>query len=87
MTTLTPPEPLTIELVTVPEIAVIGNVQIGTAERWRIRKIFIEPDDHIGGNPVWRVERVAEWLESTNRECDLKYWRELRDRGDFRRKR
>ena len=84
---LIPPTPLDVDILTMTEISVLADVKAHTAERWKIRGVFIEPDDHVGGAPVWRLERITEWLRETDRACNVQRWREARDRGDFRRKR
>ena len=84
---LIPPTPLDVDILTMTEISVLAGVKAHTAERWKIRGVFIEPDDYVGGAPVWRLERVARWLrDRPTASCDIPRWREARDRGDFRRK-
>lgn len=92
---------LSVELITIPEIAFMCGVERGTPERWRLRnqgtpEAFPEPDDRIGSTPVWRIERVTEWLDrmakpategrAATKQYDVEAWRKHRDAGGFWRK-
>lgn len=99
-TTIPPPKPLDVEILTTPEIADLAGVAKQTAEHWRFRhkasddpksddkpKLppFPEPDDHIGFWPIWRLERVTAWLDATSRKYDVDAWRTKRAAGGYRR--
>jgi hypothetical protein len=49
------------------EIAAMGDVQYRTVVMWRHRGILPEPDGTVTGTPLWRVHRIARWLEATGR--------------------
>lgn len=95
-TTLTPPKPIGIDLVTVPEIAYMTRVKVATVEYWRLRHLNEDgtptdmtlplPDDRFGDKPVWRLERIVEWCKHTGRIADVDGWRDARAAGEFVRK-
>ena len=80
--TIADPKPLDVDILTMTEIAVLAGVKAHTAERWKIRGVFIEQDDYVGGAPVRRLERVTEWLRARPTvSCNVERWREARERG------
>ena len=68
------PRPIQDEaFLSIPEMADIAGVSRKTVEQWRNRRReidipFIEPDDHIGDRPIWRLSRYLLWLEASHRE-------------------
>lgn len=94
LTEIPPAEPLSEVVLTIPEIAFVAGVKVGTVERWKAHspnraRILLEPDQYIGDTPVWRWKRVIAWLEATGRDQDESLQSLLRARkaGAFRRRR
>lgn len=85
------PQPLADDIVTIPEIAYMTGFTRAAVERWRLRTkggepVLIVQDDYVGSAPVWRLERLIAWLESTGRKYDLNAWRAARADGEFLRR-
>lgn len=59
-----------LEVVGVAEVARIAGVTHGAVGFWRKRKgdPFPEPDVVLHMGPVWRTERVVEWLARNGKE-------------------
>lgn len=79
--------------VSIPEIADIANppVKYTTVEQWKARRRvrdvpFLEPDDHVGSFPIWRLDRVKAWFEATGRPYKLDDWKAKRAAGGYRRR-
>lgn len=86
-----PPKPLRDEIVTVPEIAFLGGVKVGTVERWKVDaekrpRVLPEPDQYVGSTPVWRLNRIVAFFTETGRPMDLDSYLKARDAGRFRRR-
>lgn len=54
-------------LVSYPELSVLFRVEKITPHMWRQREQFVEPDDTVGGQPIWKVETVCRWGMQTGR--------------------
>ena len=79
------------ELLTGPEIAYLAGAKMATFERWRLRnqgteKTLPDPTRYFGSIPVWHLDVITAWLDSTDRAYDVNAWRDHRDAGGFRRK-
>jgi hypothetical protein len=94
--TVDPPETVFGDVLSIPEIADLFAVSKGTVEQWRVRSLadtsgdspnlFPQPDDHFGGVPAWRLERLLQWGDGTGRDTFVRAWRTNREAGKYRRK-
>lgn len=54
-------------LLKMSHIADLAGVSMNTAQAWRKRGVFPEPDVHESRHPLWRKQTVVRWLERTGR--------------------
>lgn len=55
------------EPVGLAEIAQRLNVERGTVDQWRARKLLPEPRWTVGGRPAWDWSDIAAWAKETGR--------------------